>query len=125
MRALLSRRLRGVASVVVFAFAVASSAECAWRAYMTPEQMPCCAGVHGDCDMAISTPCCGGETPATDGVLATKPLVAFVPVAALLAVLATPTIPAPIAGGTFAAPDHSAASPPGVPTYLFVSSFRL
>ncbi|MGH6691162.1 MAG: hypothetical protein ACREF4_10865 [Gammaproteobacteria bacterium] len=92
---------------------------------MTPEQMACCAGIHGDCDMAISTPCCGGETPATGGVIATKPSVAFAPVAALLAVLATPAIPALVAGGTFAPSDHSATSPPGVPTYLFVSSFRI
>jgi hypothetical protein len=92
---------------------------------MAPEQMACCAGMHGDCDMAISTPCCTGATPATNGVLATKPSVAFVAMAALLAVLTTPTLPVPIALGTSAASDHSAAGPPGVPTYLFVSSFRI
>jgi hypothetical protein len=101
-----------------------SANECVTTA-MTPEQKACCAAMKGDCEMSVSSPCCPPETQESQSFLAAKPTIAVVPVAVLVAVLGVPPVSRPSAAHTIAPPDASSSGPPGVPTYLFVSSFRI
>jgi hypothetical protein len=125
MRKLLKGLLRPLASSLVLVFAAASSVECVTGATMTSEQMACCAHMHGDCEMAITSPCCGGETQDGQSRVPTKADVGLVPAQALLAVLTTPPVILRILPRHLVPAETSSAGPPGVPTYLFVSSFRI
>ena len=125
MRKLLMGLLRPVASFLMLVLAVGSLAACIRGAAMTAEQMACCAAMHGDCEMAIASPCCGGETQDGQSLVATKPAVGFVPVAPLLAILSTPPVILRALPRNLVPAETSSTGPPGVPTYLFVSSFRL
>ena len=125
MRRFLRRRVRPIASTLLLAFAVASSAECLTIG-LTPEQKACCATMPQDCgEMAVESSCCASETHQADGVVATKPAVAVAPVATLLAILSAPAVSAPSSSRLAFTTETSSAGPPGVPTYLFVSSFRI
>ena len=124
MRHLLKRLRRPLAGAFVLAFAVVSSAECATAA-MTPEQKACCAAMNGDCEMGISSSCCSTEVLDSQSFAATKPTTASVPVAALVAVLITPAVATTTPQRFVSQPDASSMGPPGIPTYLFVSSFRI
>lgn len=126
MGKLRSRVVRPMAGVLMLAFAIASSVECVVGSEMTPEEKVCCAGMHGDCgEAAISMSCCPPDTPSAPSLAAAKSTVVFVPVAALVAVLAPPTPAVGPSSQFFAAIAESSSSPPGVPAYLFFSSFRI
>ena len=80
--------------------------------------------MNGDCDMSITSSCCTGEVQNFHSLTATKPVVEFATTPVLVAIL-QPLI-------VDAEPRHFddvretvSASPPGVSTYLFVSSFRI
>jgi hypothetical protein len=117
-------RLRPIASTLMLAFAVLSSAECL-TAGLKPEQKACCAAMQHHCgEMAIESSCCSGEVEGLQGFTATKPSVDVIPVVALVAMLTTPSPPIAIAQRATVT-ELSSTGPPGVPTYLFVSSFRI
>ena len=126
MRRCLKRVARQLASVMMLTFAVVSSAECMLGDTSTHEQRPCCATMHGECDhMAVSSPCCPPPTQNVQGLVATKPTVVSVPVFVLLTVFSSPAHTISSVTHDPTAAETSSAGPPGVPTYLFVSSFRV
>ena len=119
---LLTRTIRPLAGVMVLALALVSSAECVFGSKST-EEMSCCAAMKGDCHKRI-TSCCTGEVQSLHSLAATKPVLEFALTQALVAILQFPvTVATPQAH--FKLPEPSSASPPGVSTYLFVSSFRI
>ena len=120
----LRRHARVTASLAVAALAVMVFATCVSKA-MTPEEMACCEAMHHDCgEMAVQSSCCGGRADQDHSLAATKPTMAPVPVAELVAIVATPYEPHQVDSGIWVS-ETSSPSPPGVPTYLFVSSFRI
>jgi len=126
VRWFLRRQFRPIATAVMLAVAVVSSAQCLAGASMTAEQKACCAAMHGDCgEMAIASSCCTGEGQGDQSLVAMKPAAGFVPVAALLAILSAPAVSLPASPRPLLAAERSSAGPPGVPTYLFVSSLRI
>jgi len=116
--------IRPIAGVLVLAMAVVSSAECFAAMQMTPDQHACCAAMKGECEMAVSASCCPTDT-TEPGVVAAKPAISLVPAAVLVAVLSVPPVAVANPSHVIPAPDASSSGPPGVPTYLFVSSFRI
>ena len=116
---------RFTASITMSMVAVMLLATCLLLASKTPEQMACCASMHGDCDMGISTPCCDGQAAERHSIVAAKPTAGVAPAAVLVAVLAAPAAPVVATSRVLIAVSSSAASPPGVATYVFVSSFRI
>jgi|SRR5688572_11195060 hypothetical protein len=124
MSRFLLRMVRPMASVLALAGVLVSSAECLIVGNATPEQHACCAAMK-DCEKAMSAPCCESEVEEFPGFVATKRTVAFVPVVALLATLTEPAVLVSRAIGPGPSTDRASTGPPGVPTYLFVSSFRI
>jgi hypothetical protein len=99
--------------------------QCAFGDAKTAAPMACCAAMHGECGhMAISS-CCPPATQNVPALVATKPTVVSAPVAALLAVLPALTLVISSGPRPLFAADARSAGPPGVPTYVFVSSFRV
>ena len=125
MRRLRKLMIRPVAGALMLAVAVVSSGECLRAAQMTPDQHACCVAMKGECEMAITASCCGTEASESLGVIATKATVDLVPVSVLVAVLSLPAVAESLDSHIAAAPEASSSGPPGVPTYLFVSSFRI
>ena len=122
---LLRQLSRPMANMLMVALAVVSSAECL-AIGLTPEQKACCAAMQHDCGrMAIESSCCANETHDDPSVAATKPSAGFVPVAALFAILTAPSISLQGSPRFAVTAETSSPGPPGVPTYLFVSSFRI
>ena len=123
LRRFLTRTVRPIAGVVLLAFAVVSSAECVLGS-VSAEGMACCAAMKGDCDMSITSSCCTGEVQDYHSLAVTKPVLEFAPTQTLVAILQSPVT---VAGQHrhFELPETSSSSPPGVSTYLFVSSFRI
>ena len=119
------RHARVTASAALAVMGVMLFVTCVSAADMTPEQKACCAAMHHDCGKtAVQASCCEGEIRQDRSLAATKPTIGLVPLVALVAILTTP--PLPIAYGQQAPlVDRSSSGPPGVPTYLFVSSFRI
>lgn len=120
----LKRTVRRLAGVLLLAFAFVSSAECVLGS-MSAEEMACCAAMKGDCDMSITSSCCTGEVQNVHSLAATKPVVEFATTPVLVAILPSPLIVAAEPRRFDDVRETSSASPPGVSTYLFVSSFRI
>ena len=108
----------------MLAVALVSSAEC-FAAAKTEEQHACCAAMRGECETAVSAACCATEATDAQGLTATKQTITVAAVAVLVAILPASAVASPASSHVIPAPDGSAAGPPGVPTYLFVSSFRI
>jgi hypothetical protein len=100
-------------------------ATCLMASDMTPEQKACCASMHGDCDMAIASPCCAGQSHAYRGVVAAKPTTMLAAVAMQIALLPPSVLTMDPSARLALTTPAVASSPPGIPTYLFVSSFRI
>jgi hypothetical protein len=113
-----------IASLLTLVLAVMSAAECA-AAAMTPEQMACCAAMKGDCEKAISSHCCDHDGESAERFVATKATHQFVPAAVVIAILNPPPLAFRTTIRLLDAPEASTSGPPGIPTYLFVSSFRI
>ena len=120
------RMRRALAGVLTLVLGIVTSVSCVAAQDMTPEQKACCAAMDHDCGAAaIDAGCCSGEAAKADSVSAASiqmPISA--PVAILVAVL---DVGAPLtslyrSGG----PGTGApVRPPGIPTYLLVSAFRI
>ena len=125
MSRFLLRTVRPIASALALALVVVSSAECLTMGNATPEQHACCASMQQDCDRASMASCCDSELEESPGLVAAKPTVVVAPVVALLAILTEPGVLLSSATHSGRATDWRSTGPPGVPTYLFVSSFRI
>ena len=106
--------------------AVIASASCLTAKDMTPEQKACCAAMDHDCGAAaIDAGCCSGEAAKANSVSAASVQTpTFAPVAMLVAVLdfAAPLTSLHRSGGRG---TGAPVRPPGIPTYLLVSTFRI
>ena len=92
---------------------------------MTPEQQVCCASMQHTCgEMAIETSCCTGERQPSAGMVGATTASATLAAASPTAVIAALPVPAAPAGVAFVV-DAAPVRPPGVPTYLFISAFRI
>ena len=100
-------------------------ATCLSASDMTPEQKACCASMHGDCDMAIASPCCAGQPQAYRGIVASRPAAMLMAVAVPIAMLPPSVLTIDPSAQMALITPAVASSPPGIPTYLFVSSFRI
>lgn len=123
------RRLRHharlTASAALVAMSLVVSATCVSAAQMTPEQHACCEAMRHDCGKAaVEMSCCGGKADQDQSLAAAKTTAAPAPSPVLVAILATVYEPPSLESRTWVA-HTSSPSPPGVPTYLFVSSFRI
>ena len=120
----LRRRTRLTASAVMAVFGAMLFVTCV-AAAQTPEQKACCAAMKHDCGaMSIQASCCPGETHADHSLGAVKPTFATFAFPIVTAVIDVPATPA-TSTSRFARAEPSALKPPGIPTYLFVSSFRI
>jgi len=108
----------------MLAVAVVSSGDCLTAAQKTPEQHACCLAMKGECEMAVSASCCATGETESHGLVAIK-ATPTVPVAVLVAILTVPPVAASANSHVVSVSDASSAGPPGVPTYLFVSSYRI
>ena len=120
------RAMRPIAGAVTLAVAVVLSANCVTAKDMTPEQKACCAAMGHDCGaLAIEQGCCEGEAQKVDALTPTgMPQFATPPVAVLVALL-DPLTPRAIPTGVFNTAVGAQVKPPGTPTYLLVSTFRI
>jgi len=120
------RMTRPVAWTVTLALSVVVSANCITSKDRTPEQKACCADMGHDCGAAaLERNCCPGEGGKVQGVAAaTVSKKSTPPVAVLIAVLQAPLVTAPVTHG-LNSPNGLTVKPPGTPTYLLVSTFRI
>ena len=119
------RRTKRPAQSLIAAMAVSLVATCFSAAEMTPEQQVCCASMQHACgEMAIETSCCTGERQPSAGMVAATPASATFAAASPIAVIAALPVPAAPAGVAFVV-NAAPVRPPGVPTYLFISAFRI
>ena len=113
-----------MASAVTAVFGAMLVVTCV-SAAQTPEQRACCAAMQHDCGaMSIEASCCTGETDADYSLGAVKLTVGTFAFAIVTAIIDVPATSA-TSTGHFARTEPSALKPPGIPTYLFVSSFRI
>ena len=125
MRRSLQRMIRPVAGMLMLAFAVLPSARCL-ASSLVPEQKACCATMGHDCGKeAVTASCCPGDTHQIEGVVTPKAGAACAPVVALVALLVAAPAAIPASAHSASGPETSSTGPPGIPTYLFVSSFRI
>jgi hypothetical protein len=118
------RMSRAVSCAVALAIAVALSATCFAAADMNSSEMACCASMADNCGTAVQHGCCPTTAVKLD-VLAGSPKV--VVTAPVLASVAIPFVSAieRLTSGPPLRLDRSFAKPPGLPTYLLVSTFRI
>jgi hypothetical protein len=109
---------------LLLVLALSPAVECGFEA-MTPEEHACCAAMKGECRKSIGPHCCDGESESSRRFLATKTTEEVIPAAVVVALLTDPPVQPPSATHAPGAPEATSAGPPGVPTYLFVSSFRI
>lgn len=119
------RVTRPVTWTVTAALSVVLSATCI-TASMTPEQKACCATMHHNCGTAgIERNCCAGEAGKLKSLgAATLSILKGAPVAVLVAVLEPPLI-TERASHLLNTISDLTIRPPGAPTYLLVSTFRI
>jgi hypothetical protein len=121
---ILRARTRITAVAVSAALCTMLFATCLTAAEMPAKDLACCAAMQHDCDgMSMESSCCVAPSTPQHAVVSSKPTQDPGPA----------SIPATLpAMGSLAVepqvrlkPEISATSPPGVPTYLFVSTFRI
>jgi hypothetical protein len=120
------RAVRHFAFVIVFAFAFAPVATCLAAVAAAAPEMPCHGSVPQPTpERSAHLDCCPGDSPNSQGSTPVQQVVdASAPTPVLVAVL----LPAvDIVGRRAGLVDCSAGTskPPGIPTYVFVSSFRI
>ena len=110
---------------LIAALALLSSVVC--YAGETPQiEMACCATMAHDCGrMAPAHECCSTEAPRVEQGSTVARVAIDPPVVVLIAVLTAPPVMETVSTSTFAPASPASIKPPGVPTYLAVSSFRI
>ena len=116
-----SGRLHVIGWALAVVLAATTGATCLSAAQQTPAERACCDAMAHECgDMTLESACCATQPDSDYAVVAITTLPAALPVAVLEATTGfMAPAPRPLMR------DASFARPPGVPTYLFVSSFRL
>jgi hypothetical protein len=118
------RRQRSFTAAIALAIGVVASSTCLTVASQTPEQRACCAAMAHHCgEIAIKADCCDRGTQSRDSVAASLAAGALsAPVPVLAAVLEMP----PVATlGDFVTGSTALVKPPGTPTYVLDSVFRI
>lgn len=123
MRTFLIRRSRPTASALIIAL-VAFCANCLPAAEATAEEMACCAAMGDDCPMAQEHDCCAGETSKVKQGTVAKQLV-FSPPSLVLVGILSALEPPQLQSEWNRDAIRSALKPPGIPTYLLNSTFRI
>ena len=126
MRTRFRQHTRPAGWVLLSTFVAVLSATCITNAKMTQAEKACCASMAGECGAAMSQAhrCCQNETSRPDQLLVTSRVSIATPDLLSRVAILSP----PIHLATFrpvAAFDRTVARPPGVPTYVLVSSFRV
>jgi hypothetical protein len=98
---------------------------CLSAAELPARDMACCAAMQHDCHgMSMESSCCVAPAVSQHAVVPPKPAPEDTLVGVLVAILMH-TVEPPAIQSSVAAPAHLSPSPPGVPLYLFVSTFRI
>jgi hypothetical protein len=121
-----ARRRPYIASGLMLAMTIVLATSCFAMRGKTPEERACCAAMGHDCGaLAFERECCSGEATKLNAVAPTTITVAVTaPAAVLVAVLEDPS---PVVRGFAASMLHHGGliKPPGDPTYLLNSTFRI
>jgi hypothetical protein len=116
------RALRSVAATLVVAIASIVSANCLAASAQTAAERACCAAMAHHCgEAAVKADCCGERSQGRDTVAALSEKALSAPVPVLVAIL---EVPAAMRGSSVAVSNVSV-KPPGTPTYVLVSAFRI
>ena len=120
-----TRTRRALSAMQMMVIAVVVSASCL-AGGQTPEQRACCAAMGHDCGgAAMEAVCCTGEAAKRDAVSPSSvETLAKVHPQILVAILDMPE-PHGAVGVQRARGTAEFASPPGLPTYLLVSTLRI
>lgn len=111
--------------MLVAAIAVAVLGTCVIGA-QTPEQKACCAAMqHGCGEMALATSCCAGERQTDPGMVVAKAAATLFALDSPVGTAAAFLVPIASDAARAFGLDTVTVEPPGVPTYLLVSSFRI
>ena len=125
MRGVHPRSIRLVSTTLIAALALLSSVVC-YAGEMTQTEMSCCAAIAHDCGrMAVAHECCTTEAPRAEQGSTVARVAIDPPVVLLVAVFTAPPVMETVSTSTFAAASLASIKPPGVPTYLAVSSLRI
>ncbi len=126
MRSALRRHTRPVICGLILALAAMVSAECVMAEDLTPAQMACCATMNHDCGaMAQKQDCCSTAAPRVDQGSASPRMSLAAPHAGVVRlVMHLPALPSPLSPQKRPFKGFEA-KPPGVPTYLLISTFRI
>ena len=118
-----TRSSRFVAGLLGLAMGLVSSATCFAAIVKMDETQhhACCAGMNKDCDasMAPQGECCAVQNADVARIAGARP---FTPSLVLINVL---VVQAPLISLSRASFDPGVSRPPGLPTYLLVSTFRV
>ena len=119
------RTRRALSAIQMTVIAVVVSASCL-AGQQTPEQRACCAAMGHDCGgAAIEATCCTGEAAKRDAVPPSAlETLGKVPPQILVAILEMPK-PHGALGIVRVRGTEESVSPPGLPTYLLVSTLRI
>ena len=126
MRGLLRRQTRGLAAGLLVAISVALSAQCVTTAEMSLAEQACCALMGHDCGpMAGEHECCKSEAPRIDQRSAEPRATLPVPHAPAIDLDLPPATSHLDSGASVPVFTGLVVKPPGVPTYLLISTLRL
>jgi hypothetical protein len=115
----------GVGAVAVsVALCTMLFATCLSAAELPAREKACCAAMQHDCDGMAMSSCCVAPAVPEHAVVPSKPAE---PQPLVVVIIATPTpvVDQPVIRQHLPVAANVTASPPGVQTYLFVSSFRI
>jgi len=116
------RRMRRLAGALAVALPAVVSMTCMADDARTPAQRACCAEMAHHCgDAAIKQDCCNEHAQSQDSMAALKALGVTAPSVVLVSVL---DIPVPAFHDSVVA-SSTTVKPPGTPTYVLVSAFRI
>jgi hypothetical protein len=124
MSGMLRSRRRIPAVAVAAALCTMLFATCLTATALPAKAKACCTAMQHDCGGAsMESSCCTVSSTVTHAVMPAKPADQPVPFGVPTAILLT-VWPAPLPSRSPGSGSVSS-SPPGVPTYLFISSFRI
>lgn len=124
MRVVRTALARIVSVTLASAITFVASVSC-YAGDMMPTEMACCAAMAHHCGrMAQAHDCCTTEAPRADQGTTVARVTIASPAAVLAAILPVPLVDAARFPGS-SAPLVATVKPPGIPTYLAVSSFRI
>lgn len=118
-------RVRLPAAALAVIMAILVSMNC-FAAEMTSAEKACCVAMSHDCGrLAQQHECCRSEAPRVDQSSAVSRISIAAPVATVIGQIATDLVPHSLLRVHRDASSASPVRPPGLPTYLLVSSLRL